>query len=189
VAAANDDGVVCLCMEADSPKDWKTAGRAAFLPGASAAFVAVLCYSTASLLLPLQETYWAPIAAIVVLYPGSEATRKASMDQFLGTAIGSLIGWGTATYWHQNLLLYGLAVLIATGVCYLLRLEKASRLCAVAVTIITLIPRSAPAYVVAFHRFLEVSYGVACALAYTVALDFARSRLRARAFDPRQQQR
>jgi uncharacterized membrane protein YccC len=176
-------------MEGDPPKDWKTAGRAAFLPGASAAFVAVLCYFTASLVLPVHETYWAPIAAIVVLYPGSEATRKASIEQFLGTAIGSFIGWGTATYWHQNLLLYGLAVLIATGVCYLLRLEKASRLCAVAVTIITLIPRSAPAYVVAFHRFLEVSYGVACALAYTVALDFARSRLRARAFDPRQQQR
>jgi uncharacterized membrane protein YgaE (UPF0421/DUF939 family) len=167
-------------MDGDSSKDWKTAGRAAFIPGASAAFVAVLCYFTASLVLPLHETYWAPIAAIVVLYPGSEATRKASMDQFLGTAIGSFIGWGSATYWHQNLLLYGLAVLIAIGLCYLLRLEKASRLCAVAVTVITLIPRSAPPYLVAFHRFVEVSYGVACAVTYTVAMDFVRSRLKAR---------
>jgi hypothetical protein len=41
-----------------------------------------------------------------------------------------------------------------------MRLENASRLCAVAVTVITIIPRPGPAYQVAFHRFVEVSYGV-----------------------------
>lgn len=71
--------------------------------------------------------------------------------------------------------------MIAVGLCYLLRLENASRLCAVAVTVITLIPRSEPAYVIAFHRFVEVSYGIACAVAYTVAMDFVRKRWRLRA--------
>jgi hypothetical protein len=66
-------------------------------------------------------------------------------------------------------LLYGLAVMVAVGLCYLLRLENASRLCAVAVTVITLVPRSQPAYLVAFHRFIEVSHGVACAVGYTAA--------------------
>jgi uncharacterized membrane protein YgaE (UPF0421/DUF939 family) len=154
----------------------KSSAQAALLQGASAAFVAVFAYFTVSLVPSLHDTYWAPIAAVVVLYPHREATRKASTDRFLGTAIGSIIGWVSATYWNENLLLYGLAVLVAVGLCYLLRLENASRLCAVAVTVITLIPRAEPAYLIAIHRFIEVSYGVACALGYTVALDLVRRR-------------
>jgi hypothetical protein len=46
----------------------------------------------------------------------------------------------------------------------------AARLCAAAVTIIALIPFDAPPATVAWHRFVEVSYGVACALAYTAAV-------------------
>jgi uncharacterized membrane protein YgaE (UPF0421/DUF939 family) len=161
-------------MADDAPKTWKSSAQAALLQGVSAGFVAMFCYFTASRVRSLHETYWAPIAAVVVLYPQTDATRKASTDRFLGTVIGSLIGWGSATYWNENVLLYGVAVMFAVGLCYLLRLENASRLCAVAVTVITLIPRSEPAYVVAFHRFVEVSYDVACAVAYTVALDFVR---------------
>jgi uncharacterized membrane protein YgaE (UPF0421/DUF939 family) len=161
-------------MTAETRTHWKVLGTAALLQGASAAFVAVFCYFTAGFLPSLHEAYWAPIAAVVVLYPETGATRKASTERFLGTAIGSIIGWGSATYWHECVFLYGAAVLVAVGLCHLLRLENASRLCAVAVSVITLIPRSEPAYLVAFHRFLEVSYGVACAVAYTMVLDSAR---------------
>ncbi len=167
-------------MAANPPRNWTSSAKAALLQGASAAFVAVFAYFTASLVPSLHETYWAPIAAVVVLYPQTEATRKASTDRFIGTVIGSLVGWGSATYWNQNLLIYGAAVMLAVGLCYLLRLENASRLCAVAVTVITLVPRAEPAYVVAFHRFIEVSYGVACAVGYTVGLDFVRRRWRSR---------
>ena len=138
----------------------------------------MFCYSTARLVSSLPEPYWTPIAAVVVLYPDREATTKAAAQRFLGTTIGSLIGWGSAAWWQGNILLYGLSVLVAVGLCYLLRLEAAARLCAVTVTVITLIPRPVPAYLVAFHRFVEVSYGVACALAYTVSVDLARRRAR-----------
>jgi uncharacterized membrane protein YgaE (UPF0421/DUF939 family) len=158
----------------------KGSAQAALLRGAGAAVVAMFAYSTAGLVPSLQESYWAPIAAVVVLYPETEATRKASTDRFLGTLIGSLVGWASATYWHQNVFLYGVAILLAVAVCYFLGLDSASRLCAVAVTVITIVPRSAPAYLVAFHRFIEVSYGVACAVAYTVGLDFVRRRWGAR---------
>jgi uncharacterized membrane protein YgaE (UPF0421/DUF939 family) len=152
----------------------RTAWRTALFQGVSAAVVAVFCYATVSLVPSLRETYWAPIAAIVVLYPDREATKKAAIERFIGTIIGSLIGWASAAWWHQNILFYGLSVLVAVGICYLLRLENASRLCAVAVTVITIIPRPEPAHLVAFHRCVEVSYGVACALAYTVAVDVVR---------------
>jgi uncharacterized membrane protein YgaE (UPF0421/DUF939 family) len=147
--------------------------RNALFRGLSSAFVAVFCYSTARLVPSLPEPYWAPIAAVVVLYPEREATMKAAGQRFVGTAAGSLVGWATAAWWHGNIGIYGLSVLIAVGGCYLLRLEAASRLCAVAVTVITLIPRPEPASIVAFHRFVEVSYGVACALAYTLSMDRA----------------
>ena len=75
-------------------------------------------------------------------------------------------------------MLYGLSVLVAVGLWHLLRLEAAARLCAVAVTVITLIPRAQPPHLIAFHRFVVVSYGVACALAYTMSMDWARRRWR-----------
>jgi uncharacterized membrane protein YgaE (UPF0421/DUF939 family) len=157
----------------------KPSWQGALVHGVSAAFVALFCYSTARLF-PLPEPYWAPIAAIVVLYPDREATMKAAWQQFLGTAAGSVVGWASAAWWHGNLVVYGVAVWCAVGLCYLLRLEAAARLCAVAVTVITLIPRPEPAHLVAFHRFVEVSYGVACALVCTVATDLARRRWRSR---------
>jgi uncharacterized membrane protein YccC len=145
--------------------------RAGLAHGAGSALVAVFCYATASSVPYLREPYWAPIAAIVVLYPDRESTRKAGVERFLGTALGCLIGWGSAVWWHHSIALYGAAVLLAVGLCYLLRLPTASRLCAVAVTVITIIPHPEPVHLVALFRFIEVSYGVACAMAYTAAVD------------------
>jgi uncharacterized membrane protein YgaE (UPF0421/DUF939 family) len=85
--------------------------------------------------------------------------------------IGCLVGWGGAVWWHQNVLLYGLAIFLGVGVCWMLRLENASRLCAVAITVIVLIPRDMAASHVAFFRFLEVSYGVLCGLVYSIAAE------------------
>ena len=150
--------------------------RAALFHGAFTAFIAIFTYATARMIPSLHEVYWAPIAAVVVLYPNREATMTAAGQRFVGTLIGSVVGWASATWWHQNLLLYGLAILVAVGLCSLLRLESASRLCAVAVTVITVIPRTEPADLVAFQRFVEVTYGVACALVFTLALDAARRR-------------
>jgi uncharacterized membrane protein YgaE (UPF0421/DUF939 family) len=140
--------------------------------GWGVAFVCVFSYATAHFLFHLRESYWAPIAAAVVLYPDSQATRKASTDRFLGTAIGCLVGWGTANWWQHNVFLYGVAIFVGVGICWLLRLQSAARLCAVAISVIVLIPRDEPASHVALYRFLEVSYGVACALVYSLAIEY-----------------
>jgi uncharacterized membrane protein YgaE (UPF0421/DUF939 family) len=149
---------------------------AAMLQGLAAAAVAVFCYATINLVPNLLEPYWAPIAAVVVLYPDPQATTKAAVARFLGTIIGCFIGWGAGVWWHHDVLLYGLAILFAVSLCYLLRMEAASRLAAVAVTVITLVPHEQPVHLVAFHRFVEVSYGVLCALLYTLAADLVRRR-------------
>ncbi len=170
---AAPDLATLLAPQLAPERSWRETARRALLHGAGAGAVAVFAYATTSQVPSLKEAYWAPIAAVVVMYPELAATKKAALSRFFGTVLGSLIGWGAAAWWHQNLLLYGLAVLAAVGVCYLLRLEDAARLCAVAVTVITIIPRAAPPHVVAFHRFVEVTYGVACGLLYTFAIDWA----------------
>jgi uncharacterized membrane protein YgaE (UPF0421/DUF939 family) len=152
--------------------------RDALSQGMNAAVVAVFCYSTARIVPGLPEAYWAPIAAVVVLYPDLAATRRAAMQRFLGTVLGSLIGWAGAAWWNQNVLVYGLAIWVAVGACCALRLEAAARLCAVSVSVITLIPRPEAAHWAAFHRFIEVSYGVACATGYTLLMDRAARRRR-----------
>jgi uncharacterized membrane protein YgaE (UPF0421/DUF939 family) len=136
--------------------------------GWAVALVAVFSYATARVFFHLDESYWAPIAAVVVLYPDVKSTRRASLDRFLGTLIGCLVGWAGAQWWHQHILLYGLAIFMGVGICWLLSLQNASRLCAVAITVITLIPRMEPAWQVALYRFVEVSYGVVCALVYAL---------------------
>ena len=152
--------------------------RDALLYGAGAAVVAMFCYATALHLPGLVEVYWAPLAAVVVVYPDRDATLKAGFQRFLGTAIGSLIGWGCAVVWNGNILAYGAGVMLAVTLCEILRFEAAARLCAVAVTVITLVPHAEPPHLIALHRFVEVSYGVGCAMAFMAAVDVIAKRLR-----------
>jgi uncharacterized membrane protein YccC len=170
-----------MTAEKPEPGRWKIAAAGALLYSAGAALVAMFCYATASRVPALREAYWAPVAALVVLYPERDATRKAGVDRFLGTAIGSLIGWGSAAWWHHRLAVYGAAVMLAVGICHLLNLLAAARLCAVAVTVITIVPHPEAPHLVALCRFLEVSYGAACALGYAVAVDYVASLRRRRA--------
>jgi uncharacterized membrane protein YgaE (UPF0421/DUF939 family) len=151
--------------------------RGALLYGAGAALVAMFCYGTA-LHLGLAEVFWAPIAAVVVVYPDRDATLRAGLQRFLGTATGSLIGWGCAALWNGNILVYGAGVMLAIAVSEILRCEAAARLSAVAVTVITIAPHTEPPHLIALHRFVEVSYGVGCAMAFMAAVDVIAKRVR-----------
>jgi uncharacterized membrane protein YccC len=139
----------------------------------------MFCYVTANLM-PLRESYWAPLAAVVVLYPEPAATRKAGSDRFVGTFVGSLIGWASAEFWHGHVLIYGAGVMLAVALCSLLGLGTVARLSAVAVTVITIVPHAEPPHLVALYRFVEVSYGVACAYGYTTAVEYISKRRRER---------
>jgi uncharacterized membrane protein YccC len=116
VAVTRDRSGPKLHPVVDAAKTWPETWRAALFQGASAAVVAVFCYSTVSLVPALQESYWAPIAAVVVLYPDREATRRAAIQRFIGTIVGSLVGWGCATWWHQSIVLYGLGIAVAVAI-------------------------------------------------------------------------
>ncbi len=124
------------------------------------------CISNATTaLVHLPDGFWAAISAIVVMQTDLAATANSGRDRFIGTAIGGLIGWGCAVYWHDQLWILGLAIAVSVFVCWLANLGTAGRLSAVTLTVIVLIPRGDVIWKVALFRFLEVSWGIAVALA------------------------
>ena len=76
------------------------------------------------------------------------------------------VGAVEANYSGANLAAFMLAIFFIGPLSFGFRLEKtAYRYASVTLTIIVLIPRSNPAWIIALHRFIEVSVGIIVALA------------------------
>jgi uncharacterized membrane protein YccC len=121
-------------------------------------------------LFALKQGYWACVSTIVVMQSETGATMSASRDRVVGTAIGVLVGCGTAYLWHGHLAVYAVAVLICMALLDLTGLKSAGRLAGVAATIVLLVPSTASHQEVAWDRFLEVSLGILVALAVSQAV-------------------
>jgi uncharacterized membrane protein YccC len=114
----------------------------------------------------LPEAYWAVIATLVVMQSTLGATLIISVERIAATALGALVGAFLATYSTGNMFAFAAAVFVIGIVCIALRMEKtAYRYAGITLAIIVLIPRSNPAWIVALHRFFEVSVGIVVALA------------------------
>jgi uncharacterized membrane protein YgaE (UPF0421/DUF939 family) len=114
--------------------------------------------------LKLPESYWAPISAIVIIQ-STINPRTVSWQRFAGTALGAALGAVIATFFASSALVYGVAVFSCGVLCALLRLRSAYRFAAITLSIILLVAHTRPAWIVASHRFVEVSLGIAVALA------------------------
>src|SRR5438067_1012965 len=69
-------------------------------------------------------------------------------------------------FFGANLVTFAVAIVFIGLLSIAFRLEKtAYRYASITLAIIVLIPRSAPAWIIALHRFLEVSVGIIVALA------------------------
>jgi uncharacterized membrane protein YgaE (UPF0421/DUF939 family) len=114
--------------------------------------------------LKLPESYWAPISAIVIIQ-STLNPRAVAWQRFAGTALGAVLGALIATFFPSNTLVYGIAIFLCGTLCALLRLHSAYRFAAITLSIILLIAHQSAAWIVASHRFVEVSVGIAVALA------------------------
>jgi uncharacterized membrane protein YgaE (UPF0421/DUF939 family) len=113
----------------------------------------------------LREVYWAPVSAIIVVQSDFGSSLLISWHRLAGTAIGAAIGAALAPCAGRNVLVYGVGVLCVGVLSALLRLDRpANRFGAVAFTIVFLLVRPDPAWVVALHRFIEVSTGILAGL-------------------------
>jgi uncharacterized membrane protein YgaE (UPF0421/DUF939 family) len=71
-----------------------------------------------------------------------------------------------ATWFTGNLLIFAAAVFVLGLLCATFRMEKSAyRYASVTLAIIVLIPRSNAPWIIALHRFFEVSVGIVVALA------------------------
>ena len=114
----------------------------------------------------LPEAYWAAIATLVVMQSTLGATLLISVERIAATALGALAGAMLATWFTGNLLIFAAAVFVLGLLCAAFRMEKSAyRYASITLAIIVLIPRSNAAWIIALHRFFEVSVGIVVALA------------------------
>lgn len=152
--------------------------RRLVLDAAKTALAATLCWWIA-LSLGLHDGYWGAISAIIVLQSNFGATIGASRDRVLGTAIGAIFGFafsfvGTLP-WN-----YILAVLLTVILCGLLGLRNSARLAAVTLSIVMLVQKTGPHYLLALHRVGEVLLGIVVAILVATLVFPDRARLRLR---------
>jgi hypothetical protein len=134
-------------------------------------------------LVQMPEAYWAAIATLVVMQSTLGATLTLSIERVVATAVGASVGAVEANYFGANLAAFMVAIFFIGLLSFGFRLERtAYRYASVTLTIIVLIPRTNPAWIVALHRFIEVSVGIIVALG-VVALWPERSRIAAKSAD------
>jgi uncharacterized membrane protein YccC len=128
--------------------------------------------ATASLLVArlfrLPEEFWAAITCIIVMQSTLGATLPASAQRLAGAAIGATTGALAATQFGTGLISFGFSILAVGILCWALRIDRSAyRYAGITAAIVMFAnPRVSP-WTVAFHRFAEVSLGIAVALALT----------------------
>ncbi|MGA8272851.1 MAG: FUSC family protein [Candidatus Sulfotelmatobacter sp.] len=140
--------------------------RATLINSARATVAAVLSMVLARSL-KLPEFYWAPISAIVIILSTTDP-QAVAWQRFVGTALGAVVAGLMATYLRPNWLVYGVGIFVCGILSALLRIGTAYRFAAITLSIVLLIAHFSPPWIVAMHRFVEVSLGIAVALAVTV---------------------
>jgi uncharacterized membrane protein YccC len=120
-----------------------------------------------SRLLRLPESYWAPITTLVITQSSLGAALAISSQRFIGTFLGAAVGGAVASFLPSNVLVFGICVFILGLLCAVARSDhSAYRFGGMTVAIVLLIPRQQPAWLIAFHRFAEVSIGIGVALIF-----------------------
>ena len=113
----------------------------------------------------LPEFYWAPITALVVVQSDFHTALTSAWQQLAGTALGAFAGALLLAHFEPSATVFGFGVLGVGLLSAALRLDHpANRIAAIALAIVFLIVRTQPAWMVALHRFLEVSTGIVVGL-------------------------
>jgi uncharacterized membrane protein YccC len=142
------------------------AGWATLVHSARTAVVAVASLLIARVL-RLPEVYWAPITSIVITQSSLGAALTVSGQRFIGTFLGALVGAIAGNFFGPDVLIFAACVFVLGLLCGVARVgPSAYRFSGIALAIVLLIPRTRPAWVIAFHRFAEVSVGIVVALLF-----------------------
>jgi len=129
--------------------------------------VASVCSMLLARSLKLPEFYWAPISTIVILLSTVNPLTLA-WQRFVGTAVGAIVAAVIASFFPTSWLIYGVGIFVCGILSAILRLGGAYRFAAITLSIVLLIAHERAPWIVATHRFVEVSLGIAVALVVTL---------------------
>ena len=130
--------------------------------------VAVVVSLLIAQLLRLPESYWAGITTLIVMQSTLGAAWTISRQRLVGTALGAAMGALLATYFGENVAVFGTGVFVLGVICAWLHIERnAYRYAGITLAIVMLIAHTQPTWIIAIHRFLEISVGIAVGLALT----------------------
>jgi uncharacterized membrane protein YgaE (UPF0421/DUF939 family) len=131
--------------------------------------VAALASVLVARLFRLPEVYWAPITTLVITQSSLGAALAVSWQRFMGTALGAIVGAIISNYFGPHVLVFAASVFVLGLICGLLRADAAAyRFGGITLAIVMMVPRTGPAWQIAFHRFAEVSIGIGVALIMAV---------------------
>ncbi|SRR5712691_5470490 len=119
-------------------------------------------------LVRLPEAQWAAISTLVVTQSTLGAALTISGQRFAGTALGATVAALLATHLGSSILTFGVGVFGLGLVCAGLHLDRAAyRFAGITLAVVALVSRGEPSWIIAAHRFFEVSLGIATGLIMT----------------------
>ena len=132
---------------------------------ATAATVSVIIARLAQ----MPEAYWAAVATLVVMQSTLGATLTLSIKRIVATAVGASVGALEAgNFFGANFAAFAVAIVLIGLLSIPFRFWRGLRIATQALpspSSFWNIPRFAAAWIIALHRFLEVSVGIIVALA------------------------
>lgn len=116
----------------------------------------------------MPEAYWAAVTTMIVMQSTLGAALTVSKQRFAGTALGAAAGALLATYTGQNVIAFGVGLLVLGVICAGLRIERnAYRYAGITLAMVMLVTRTQPAWIIGIHRFIEIPLGIAVGLILT----------------------
>jgi uncharacterized membrane protein YgaE (UPF0421/DUF939 family) len=134
--------------------------------GAQALAAGSLGYGV-GLLLHTEQAFWGALTAIAVTQQTYMDTRKSSLDQVIGAAIGGTVALIGSYVAKDNYTSYAITMTIAIVLCWCFKVGSSGKLSATTVTIVMLVPHAGPFWTVALTRLGEVTIGIVSALLVT----------------------
>ena len=123
----------------------------------------------ASRLFNLPEGWWAAVTTMVVMQSTLGASVSVSLLRLIGTALGAAAGGLLGFYFGANAYVFGAGVLFLGILISAMQFDRSAfRFAGIALAIVMLVVRTQSAWIVALHRFLEVSLGIVVGLVVTM---------------------
>lgn len=113
----------------------------------------------------LPEAYWAGITTLAVIQSTTEVGMPVAVQYFAGTAVGAILGGWVSTHLPASPFIFGACALLLGILFAPLQLERSAYRTATITLAIIILVRAHGGWTMALHRFIEVSIGIAVALA------------------------